>query len=81
MKINILTLFPEYFATPLQQSILKRAKQKSLVEFEIIDIRDFATDKHQITDDRPYGGGAGMVLKIEPIARALHSLETRNQKA
>ncbi|HEX7018174.1 MAG TPA: tRNA (guanosine(37)-N1)-methyltransferase TrmD [Patescibacteria group bacterium] len=74
MKINILTLFPEYFETPLATSILKRAQASGLVTFNVINIRDYATDKHQVTDDRPYGGGAGMVMKVEPIYAALQSL-------
>jgi len=71
MKITILTLFPEYFQTPLRSSILHRAQEKNLLDFSVINIRDYAYDSHQITDDRPYGGGAGMVMKVEPIAEAL----------
>ena len=74
MKITIVSIFPEFFETPLQESILKRAQAKKLVEYRLINIRDFATDKHQMTDDRPYGGGPGMVMKVEPIAAALHSI-------
>src|SRR5258708_7139945 len=74
MKISILTIFPEYFETPFGVSILKRASEKQAVEFQIINIRDFATDKHQTTDDRPFGGGPGMVMKVEPIDGALKSL-------
>ena len=75
MKIVILTLFPEYFASALNTSILKRAQESDLVEFDIINIRDFAEDKHQVTDDRPYGGGPGMVMKVEPIYKALDTLD------
>jgi tRNA (guanine37-N1)-methyltransferase len=74
MTINILTIFPEFFTTPLQESILKRAHAKGLVEFQLVNIRDFAQDKHKMTDDRPFGGGPGMVMKVEPIALALESL-------
>ncbi len=74
MTIHILTIFPDFFTSILQSSILKRAQQKGLVTFNIVNIRDFATDKHQMTDDRPYGGGAGMVMKVEPIVRALESI-------
>ncbi len=74
MKISILTIFPEYFDSPLGVSILKRASEKAAVEFEIINIRDFASDKHQTTDDRPFGGGPGMVMKVEPIDGALQFL-------
>lgn len=81
MLINILTLFPEYFKTTLDTSILKRAQEKKLVTFNIINIRDFATDKHKTTDDRPYGGGAGMVMKVEPIDRALRALKAPSSKS
>lgn len=74
MKITILTIFPEYFQTPLATSILKRAQASGLVTFNVIDIRQYATDKHQMTDDRPYGGGAGMVMKVEPIFNALKAV-------
>lgn len=74
MKITILTLFPEYFESILETSMIGKAIEKGLVEFKIINIRDFAQDKHQITDDRPFGGGAGMVMKVEPIDLALQSI-------
>lgn len=73
-KINILTLFPDYFKSPLDSSIMGRAVEKNLVEFNVINIRDYATDKHQVTDERPFGGGPGMVMKIEPIDKALADL-------
>lgn len=75
MRISILTLFPEYFSGVLNASILKRAQEQTDVTYEVINIRDFATDIHSTTDDRPYGGGAGMVLKVEPIFKALRSLD------
>jgi tRNA (guanine37-N1)-methyltransferase len=71
MKIIILTLFPEYFVSPLGESIIKRAQDDQRITFEVINIRDYTTDKHRVTDDRPYGGGPGMVMKVEPIANAL----------
>lgn len=71
LRISILTLFPDYFETSLKASMLGIAAKKSLLSFDVIDIRSFATDKHQTTDDRPFGGGPGMVMKVEPIARAL----------
>ncbi len=74
MKINILTIFPKFFETPLETSILKRAIGKEIVEFKILNLRDFAEDKHQTTDERPFGGGPGMVMMIEPIHKALQSL-------
>lgn len=74
MKLTILTLFPDFFSSPLASSILKRAIEAKIVEVAVIDIRQFATDKHRVTDDRPFGGGPGMVMKVEPIDRALKSL-------
>lgn len=71
MTVTIFTLFPEYFTSALQQSILKRATEKGVVSFKILDIRSFTTDKHRVTDDRPFGGGAGMVMKVEPIQSAI----------
>jgi len=84
MQINFLTIFPEYFSNILDSSILKRAQQKQLVKYKVINLRDFAQDKHHTTDDRPFGGGPGMVMMIEPIDLALHSLNqkkgTKNKK-
>jgi len=74
MKITILTLFPEMFQTPLNHGIFKRAKEKGAVEIEIVNFRDFAKDKHRKVDDYPYGGGAGMILKPEPIFSALEDV-------
>ncbi|MBU1033783.1 tRNA (guanosine(37)-N1)-methyltransferase TrmD [Patescibacteria group bacterium] len=74
MKINILTIFPDFFKTPLETSILKRALAKEAIEFKIINLRDFTEGKHQTTDQRPFGGGPGMVMMIEPIDKALQFL-------
>ena len=71
MKIDILTLFPEMFA-PLKQSILKRATDSGKIEINIIDIRDYTTDKH---NDTPFGGGAGMVMMVQPIADAINAVD------
>lgn len=71
MKISIITLFPEVFDPILHTSILKRAQQKGKVSFELINLRDFGEGKHKIVDDKPYGGGAGMVLKPDILAKAL----------
>jgi tRNA (guanine37-N1)-methyltransferase len=71
MIIDILTIFPTMLASPLQESILGKAVQRGLIEVRLVNIRDFATDRHQTTDDRPYGGGSGMVMKAEPLARAI----------
>ncbi|HBH87156.1 MAG TPA: tRNA (guanosine(37)-N1)-methyltransferase TrmD [Syntrophaceae bacterium] len=74
MRFDILSIFPEMFASPLNCSILKRAREKGLVEIRLHNIRDYAEDKHKMTDDAPYGGGGGMVMKVEPIDRALASI-------
>ena len=69
MKINILTIFPEMF-TPLRESMLGRAEEKGILEFNIVDIREFTNNKHKRVDDTPYGGGAGMVMQVQPILDA-----------
>lgn len=74
MKISIITLFPEVFEPVLNTSILKRAQQKRLVKFELINLRDFGEGKHKIVDGRPYGGGAGMIFKPDVLTRALKSI-------
>lgn len=74
MRIDILTLFPNMFRGPFEESIIQRAREKGLVEIHLRNIRDFAEDKHKTVDDYPYGGGSGMVLKPEPIAAALKGL-------
>ena len=74
MKIDILTLFPELFASPFAASILGKAQERDLLTVDAHNLRDWAQGKHRVTDDTPYGGGDGMVLKPDPIARALHSL-------
>jgi len=74
IRFDILSIFPEMFEFPLNCSILKRAREKRLVEIHLHNIRDYAEDKHKMTDDAPYGGGGGMVMKVEPIDRALASI-------
>lgn len=76
MRITVLTLFPEMFPAALEASIIGGARSKGLVEFSLVNIRDFALDRHQVTDDAPYGGGPGMIMKPEPIYRAVRSLAT-----
>lgn len=73
MRIDIITIFPEIF-TPLFSSILKRAQDKGLIEINIVNLRDFTTDKHRTVDDMPYGGGPGMVMKVEPFYKAVKSI-------
>jgi len=77
MKINIVTIFPEFFEVPLSTSIPGRARVKELVEYRVVNLRDFTRDRHQTVDDYPYGGGAGMVMKPEPFFEAVESLERR----
>jgi tRNA (guanine37-N1)-methyltransferase len=74
MKISIITLFPKMIKGFFEESIIKRAQQKKLVEIEIINLRDFAIDDYGTVDDRPYGGGAGMILKVEPIYKAINKI-------
>lgn len=74
MKIDVLTIFPEFFGQVFDFGIIRRAKLAGIVEINIHDIREFATDKHRMVDDRPFGGGDGMVLKPEPIFAAIENL-------
>jgi len=74
IRFDILSVFPEMFESVLNYSILKRAREKGMVEIHLHNIRDYAEDKHRMTDDAPYGGGGGMVMKVEPIDRALASI-------
>lgn len=75
MIFSILTLFPRIFESPLQESIIRRAVERGLVSFNVVNIRDFAEDTHRTCDDAPYGGGPGMIMKIEPVYRAMEYLE------
>ncbi|CEE01371.1 MULTISPECIES: tRNA (guanosine(37)-N1)-methyltransferase TrmD [Bacillaceae] len=76
MRIDILTLFPNMFTGVINESILKKAMELGKVQYHITNFRDFSTDKHQAVDDYPYGGGAGMVLKPEPIFHAVEHIES-----
>lgn len=80
MKISILTLFPEMFQGPFDYSILKRAKNKGQISIEIINIRDFGLGRHKIVDDRPFGGGTGMILRVDVIAKALEFVKLNNRQ-
>jgi tRNA (guanine37-N1)-methyltransferase len=75
MKINILTLFPEMFLWNINYGIIKRAQEKNLLKINLVNIRDFANNKHKQVDDYPYGGGNGMILMAEPILSAFDSLK------
>jgi tRNA (guanine37-N1)-methyltransferase len=81
MKIDFLTLFPEMFDGILHSSILKKAQEKGAVSFEVVNFRDFADNKHHTVDDYPYGGGAGMVLKPQPIFDAVAALKEKSASA
>lgn len=78
MKITILTLFPEMFDGPFKESIVKHAQEKEIVEIKLVDIRDFGEGKHKMVDDRPYGGGVGMVMKVDVIDKALKAVMDPN---
>lgn len=78
MKYNILTIFPEMF-TPLRESILGRASENGIIEFNIINFRDYTKDKHNRVDDTPYGGGAGMILQVDPIISAIRDKELKGK--
>jgi len=79
MRFDILTIFPELFTSPLQEGILRRALQAGQINVNLHNIRDWATDKHAMTDDRPFGGGEGMVMKPEPLAACLQDVQAREQ--
>jgi len=79
MKIDILTLFPEMFSS-LNESIIGKAREKNLIEINLINIRDFSKDKHKKVDDTPYGGGAGMVIKPDVVYDAFKSIKGENAK-
>lgn len=80
MKIDIVTLFPEICRAPLGESIMKRAQKNGIVDLYIHNLRDWTTDKHQIVDDAPFGGGQGMVMKPEPIFAAVEDLRNETSK-
>ena len=80
MKIDVLTLFPAMFAGPLDESIIKRARETGRLDLGIHNLRDYAHDRHKTVDDRPFGGGPGMLLKPEPIFEAVESLARDNTR-
>lgn len=79
MRIDVVTGLPKILSSPLSESIIKRAQEKTLVEIVVHDLRDYATDKHRTIDDAPYGGGAGMVLKAEPVFACIEALQLQRQ--
>ena len=78
MQFDIVTIFPEFFAGPLDYGIVRRAREARLVEVRVHDLRAFTHDRHRTVDDRPFGGGEGMVLKPEPLFEAVESLTGPN---
>ncbi|MGL1930197.1 MAG: tRNA (guanosine(37)-N1)-methyltransferase TrmD [Desulfotalea sp.] len=76
MLFNILTIFPHLFASPLEEGILKRAISENDIDINIINVRDYTNDRHSTTDDRPFGGGEGMVMKPEPLSSAVRNIQT-----
>jgi len=74
MRFDLITIFPEFFAGPLEHGIVRRARESGLVEVRVQDLREFTKDRHRTVDDRPFGGGEGMVLKPEPLFEAVESL-------
>ncbi len=80
MKIDVITLFPSMFYGPFGESILKRACDRELIELNVIDLREYTHDKYRTVDDRPFGGGAGMVMKCEPLFEAVEDLRTEKSK-
>lgn len=80
MKFEVLSLFPGIIDSFFTSSIMAKAVKKGIIDYSLVNIRDFAEDKHNTCDDAPYGGGAGMVLKAEPLARALDSVDGRKKR-
>lgn len=80
MRFDFITIFPDVFSGYLDESILGRAQKTKKVIFEAHDLRDFSTDKHRTVDDRPYGGGVGMVMKVEPIVRAIKGIPKKKKR-
>jgi tRNA (guanine37-N1)-methyltransferase len=80
MKIDVLTLFPAMFSGPLDESIVKRARDTGLLDLKIHNLRDWTHDRHKTVDDRPFGGGPGMLLKVEPLFEAIESLQREKTK-
>jgi tRNA (guanine37-N1)-methyltransferase len=80
MKIDVLTLFPAMFAGPLDESIIKRAREAGLLDLKVHQLRDYTHDRHKTVDDRPFGGGPGMLLKPEPIFEAVEAIARENTR-
>lgn len=76
MRFHIVTLFPELFESPLAATMLRKGQERGAIEFHLHNIRDYARDKHRVTDDTPYGGGQGMVMKVDPVVAAIEAAGT-----
>ncbi len=81
MRVHLLTIFPEFFATPLAVGVPKRARDAGALHVSLVDLREYTTDRHRSTDDYPYGGGPGMVMKAEPIIAALEAVRCGTPRA
>lgn len=79
MNFQIITIFPDIFTSYLNESIIKRAQEKKIIKFQIHNLRDWATDKHRSIDDAPYGGGAGMLMKIDPLFKAIATAKKQSK--
>jgi tRNA (guanine37-N1)-methyltransferase len=79
MRIDVLTLFPEMVESPLQHSLIGRARANGIIDLRVHNIRDYTTDKHHVVDDTPFGGGSGMVMKVEPLFKAIKAIDPNNK--
>ena len=77
MQFDIITIFPKIFDSYFKESIIKRAQEKKLVKIKVHNLRDYTTDRHKTVDDKPYGGGFGMVLMVEPITKAVRAVQSQ----
>src|SRR3954468_22999752 len=79
MEFDVITIFPEFFKSPFDFGIIRRGKEKGLIEIRVHDLRDFTSDRHRTVDDRPFGGGEGMVFKPEPIFKAIEAVRKADE--
>ena len=80
MRFDLISIFPDFFAGPLEHGIVRKARESGLIEIHVQDLRVFAKDKHRTVDDRPFGGGEGMVLKPEPLFECVESLQLASRE-
>ena len=81
MKISVLTIFPDFFGAPMAEGMIRAAREKGQLDVQVVNLREFTTDAHRTTDDYPFGGGVGMIMKVEPIDRALGSIAVGERDA